>query len=95
MTEKDNAKDKGGLGYPLLCDGWHDARKELPEKRGRYIVAVYNYERSWTREAIYDDVCKYFTDDLMNDIESKDVNGKKLVIVYGWTLLPEPPAFAK
>lgn len=30
FTEKDNAKDKGGFGYPLLSDGWRDVREELP-----------------------------------------------------------------
>ena len=78
---------------PQLYEGWRDARKELPIKCEKIIVAMTNGTNRWVRESTFDSYTKCFIDDRMDDIESVNSDGEKLVWVYAWRTLPDPPAF--
>ena len=84
MTDKVEAKNKGGFGYPLLGDGWWDARKCPKDMDKDYLVYV--QENCSGR--------KYIVIGDYHDGIWWPTNIHKYHKVLAWCKLPDPPAFA-
>ena len=87
MTEKDNANDKGGFGYPLLGDGWRDASKELPDD-GVTVLDENCDKVHYYRKAHH----RYSSDDCWFSV--CDDGTIVATEVKAWRPLSDPPTFA-
>ena len=82
MTKKDNAKDKGGFGYPLLYDGWRDCTEELPENTNEVLIKHKNYNHVMIGH-YYDIGERWYLRKEIGHISESEITH--------WMPLPDPP----